>query len=75
MLSNTDRPEIIDGKSKYNTKVDMYSLGICFFEMNHPRFTTAMERFHILSDLRRDPVVLPSGMSSLSNYVVLLLIT
>ncbi|KAJ3383430.1 hypothetical protein HDU92_004224 [Lobulomyces angularis] len=37
---------------KYNTKVDMYSIGICFFEMIYP-FKTAMQRAYVLRDIRK----------------------
>lgn len=33
-------------------QADMYSLGVVFFELWHP-FQTAMERHHILSDLKQ----------------------
>lgn len=35
-----------------NVQVDMYSLGVVFFELWHP-FATAMERHIILSDLKQ----------------------
>lgn len=43
----------------YSNKVDMYSFGILFFELWHP-FKTGMERIHVLHDLRRPEVKLPS---------------
>ncbi|BGP00473.1 eukaryotic translation initiation factor 2-alpha kinase [Rhodotorula toruloides] len=42
----------------YNNKVDMYSLGIVFFEMWHP-FKTGMERIQVLHDLRRPEIIFP----------------
>lgn len=48
-------PEIISGK-KYSQKVDMYSLGIIFFELLHPNFQTAMERSIVLFQLRKEKV-------------------
>ncbi|XP_006852117.2 eIF-2-alpha kinase GCN2 isoform X1 [Amborella trichopoda] len=44
-------PEIEQGWPQINEKVDMYSLGVVFFELWHP-FSTAMERNVILSDLK-----------------------
>lgn len=40
----------ISGKS-YNYKVDIYSLGVIFFELLNP-FTTEMERYQTLTQLR-----------------------
>ncbi|CAI0541132.1 unnamed protein product [Linum tenue] len=45
-------PEIEQGWPKINEKVDMYSLGIVFFELWHP-FGTSMERHIVLSDLKQ----------------------
>ncbi|XP_048233579.1 eIF-2-alpha kinase GCN2 isoform X3 [Ricinus communis] len=45
-------PEIEQGWPKIDEKVDMYSLGVVFFELWHP-FGTAMERHIILSDLKQ----------------------
>ncbi|KAG4125967.1 hypothetical protein ERO13_D10G129301v2 [Gossypium hirsutum] len=44
-------PEIEQGWPRIDEKVDMYSLGVVFFELWHP-FGTAMERHIILSDLK-----------------------
>ena len=54
-------PEIISGKSttSYNQKVDIYSLGIIFFEMCYPPLQTGMERIKILSNLRSKEIALP----------------
>lgn len=38
-------------RTKYDEKIDMYSLGIIFFEMWHP-FTNKYERFKIMRDLK-----------------------
>ncbi|KAF8428685.1 kinase-like domain-containing protein [Tirmania nivea] len=46
------------GQGKYNEKVDMYSLGIIFFEMCHP-LKTAMEREHVIRQLRQRDFSLP----------------
>ncbi|GAA5826004.1 hypothetical protein JCM11251_000087 [Rhodosporidiobolus azoricus] len=45
---------------KYSNKIDMYSLGITFFEMWHP-FGSGMERVKVLQDLRRPDIVFPSS--------------
>jgi translation initiation factor 2-alpha kinase 4 len=45
-------PEILTGRGRYNNKVDMFSLGICFFEMIYP-FNTAMQRNIVLRDVRQ----------------------
>ncbi|KAF2205134.1 kinase-like protein [Delitschia confertaspora ATCC 74209] len=42
----------------YNDKVDMYSIGIIFFEMCYP-LTTAMERDHVIRRLRERQHTLP----------------
>ncbi|XP_031807936.1 eIF-2-alpha kinase GCN2 isoform X2 [Sarcophilus harrisii] len=39
-------------KSSYNQKVDLFSLGIIFFEMSYHPMVTASERIFILSQLR-----------------------
>ena len=55
-------PELNTGKSMvaYSQKVDMYSLGIIFFEMCHPPLTTGMERIKILSSVRSKDIILPN---------------
>nr|DAD25236.1 TPA_asm: hypothetical protein HUJ06_026700 [Nelumbo nucifera] len=45
-------PEIEQGWPKIDEKVDMYSLGVVFFELWHP-FGTAMERHIVLSELKQ----------------------
>jgi translation initiation factor 2-alpha kinase 4 len=53
-------PEIKSGSGvNYNDKVDMYSLGIIFFEMCFP-LRTAMERHEVLLKMREKEHVLPS---------------
>lgn len=51
-------PEIKNGSGKYNDKVDMYSLGIIFFEMCYP-LGTAMERHQVILSLRERDHQLP----------------
>jgi len=48
-------PEIFDG-SEYGVKVDIYSLGILFFELLNPPFATMHERMIALSGLRNKKV-------------------
>lgn len=50
--------EVIYGKGQYNEKIDMYSLGIIFFEMVYS-FGTGMERVNILKKLRSPEVEFP----------------
>ncbi|KAG8082505.1 hypothetical protein GUJ93_ZPchr0014g47605 [Zizania palustris] len=45
-------PEVEQKWPHINEKVDMYSLGVIFFELWHP-FPTAMERHLVLSDLKQ----------------------
>ncbi|EDU40480.1 serine/threonine-protein kinase gcn2 [Pyrenophora tritici-repentis Pt-1C-BFP] len=53
-------PEISSSTTgDYNTKVDMYSMGIIFFEMCFP-LKTAMERDKVIRSLRERKHVLPS---------------
>ncbi|XP_054261632.1 eIF-2-alpha kinase GCN2-like isoform X1 [Macrosteles quadrilineatus] len=47
-------------KTTYNQKVDIYSLGVMFFEMCYRPLDTHMERMKVLADLRTDECVLPS---------------
>ncbi|KAI9098889.1 kinase-like domain-containing protein [Phlyctochytrium arcticum] len=51
-------PEVIAKNGKYNSKVDLYSLGICFFEMLYP-FSSGMHRAIVLRDLRTPTITLP----------------
>ncbi|ETE69773.1 Eukaryotic translation initiation factor 2-alpha kinase 4, partial [Ophiophagus hannah] len=44
-------------KSTYNQKVDLFSLGIIFFEMSYYPMTTASERIFVLSQLRLKLVI------------------
>ncbi|KAF0694836.1 Aste57867_14300 [Aphanomyces stellatus] len=46
-------PEQEKEGQRYNQKADMFSLGILFFEMWSPPFTTLMERAEALMDLRQ----------------------
>ncbi|KAL1623929.1 eukaryotic translation initiation factor 2-alpha kinase [Neofusicoccum ribis] len=57
-------PELKSGVGgSYDNKVDMYSLGIIFFEMCYP-LTTAMERDQVVRSLREKEHTLPSAFQS-----------
>lgn len=51
--------EVLTGKGHYNEKIDMYSLGVIFFEMIYP-FSTGMERVNILKNLRLPTIEFPA---------------
>ncbi|KAI5477498.1 hypothetical protein MNV49_006345 [Pseudohyphozyma bogoriensis] len=52
-----------DRSVKYSNKIDMYSLGIVFFELFHP-FKTGMERIQVLRELRKPDIVFPKTWDS-----------
>ncbi|KAL2163091.1 hypothetical protein VTH06DRAFT_6927 [Thermothelomyces fergusii] len=53
-------PEVRTGGSgSYTAKVDMYSLGVIFFEMSYPPML-GMQRAIVLEQVRRNPPALPS---------------
>lgn len=45
----------------HTQKVDLYSLGIIFFEMCHAPVATLMERAKMLADIRRKEILFPPG--------------
>lgn len=56
----------------YNYKVDIYSLGVIFFELINP-FTTEMERYQTLTRLRNN--IFPTQFSKMfknevSNFFI-----
>jgi translation initiation factor 2-alpha kinase 4 len=51
--------EVLHGNGTYNEKVDMYSLGIIFFEMIY-KLSTGMERVHVILGLRKPAIEFPS---------------
>ncbi|XP_042236927.1 eIF-2-alpha kinase GCN2-like [Homarus americanus] len=63
------------GKVSYTNKVDIYSLGVIFFEMIYPPLTTGMERVKILSDLRKPQVRFPDDLPERKNTQCIELIT
>ncbi|CAL9184454.1 eIF-2-alpha kinase GCN2-like isoform X2 [Musa acuminata AAA Group] len=64
-------PEVEQSWPQINEKVDMYSLGVIFFELWHP-FATAMERHIVLSDLKQKGVVPPSWAAKFPSQATLL---
>jgi len=61
----------ISGTS-YNYKVDIYSLGVIFFELLNP-FTTEMERYQTLTQLRNNifpPHFLKKFKKEVSEYIL-----
>ncbi|XP_064601948.1 eIF-2-alpha kinase GCN2-like [Liolophura sinensis] len=67
-------PEMMKGgnKASYNQKVDIYSLGIIFFEMCYRPLGTGMERVKILTTLRQEDVKFPEDFDELSNQAKVL---
>lgn len=66
-------PEVRSGGTgNYTTKVDMYSLGIMFFEMCRPEMG-GMERAEVLEQLRRPYPALPSDFDSSSAQAEIIL--
>ncbi|XP_063427677.1 eIF-2-alpha kinase GCN2-like [Mytilus trossulus] len=57
-------PEMMT-KMSYSQKVDMYSLGVIFFEMCYRPLTTGMERVQILANLRSMDIVFPEDFDQL----------
>ena len=51
------------GRMKYSQKVDLYSLGIIFFEMCYKPLTTFMERVKVLGNQRTVSACLPALQS------------
>lgn len=52
-------PELREKAGKYNEKVDMYSLGVIFFEMCYP-LRTGMERDAVVRKLREKEIEFPA---------------
>ncbi|XP_068665323.1 eIF-2-alpha kinase GCN2 isoform X2 [Aristolochia californica] len=64
-------PEIEQGWPQINEKVDMYSLGVVFFELWHP-FSTAMERHAVLLDLKQTGALPPAWVAEFPEQASLL---
>ncbi|XP_041467880.1 eIF-2-alpha kinase GCN2-like isoform X1 [Lytechinus variegatus] len=61
-------PELCKARSShYNQKVDLYSLGIIFFEMCYRSLSTGMERVKILGQIRQESIQLPEDFDELRN--------
>ncbi|XP_043110218.1 eukaryotic translation initiation factor 2-alpha kinase 1 isoform X2 [Puntigrus tetrazona] len=65
-------PEQLEG-SHYDSKSDLYSIGVIAFELFHP-FGTEMERVHTLGELRQGkiPNMLSINWPLLAKYITLL---
>ncbi len=64
-------PELMVTSSKnkyvYNQKVDIYSLGIVFYEMCFS-FTTKMERNYVIQNLRQKEILITQNIHSIEDY-------
>lgn len=58
-------PEVITSKQPYNQKVDLYSLGIIFFEMSYKPLNTGMERCKVLGLVRQSNIQFPDDFDSI----------
>lgn len=45
--------------------MDIYSLGIIFFEMCHAPLVTLMERVKILTDMRKKDIIFPDSFDQI----------
>uniref|UniRef100_A0A8C5X3B0 eIF-2-alpha kinase GCN2 n=1 Tax=Malurus cyaneus samueli TaxID=2593467 RepID=A0A8C5X3B0_9PASS len=54
-------------KSTYNQKVDLFSLGIIFFEMCYHPMNTASERIFVLGQLRLPTIVFPKDFDEVKH--------
>ncbi|XP_068018973.1 eIF-2-alpha kinase GCN2 isoform X2 [Melanerpes formicivorus] len=54
-------------KSTYNQKVDLFSLGIIFFEMSYHPMSTASERIFVLGQLRLPTTVFPKDFDEVKH--------
>jgi eukaryotic translation initiation factor 2-alpha kinase 4 len=61
-------PEVLSNTpGTYTEKVDMYSLGVIFFEMCYPFPHTSMERAKLVEDIRKKECILPDGFQKPEN--------
>jgi len=56
----------------YSDRVDMYSLGVIFYEMCYGPYETDAERAHELTQIRRKDFTIP--LNSVQSYVEVLFI-
>lgn len=61
-------PEVRSSVGIYNSKVDMYSLGIILFEMCYPPIV-GMERVHVLTELRQRQPTFPADFNVVERSV------
>ncbi|XP_031449564.1 eIF-2-alpha kinase GCN2 isoform X1 [Phasianus colchicus] len=54
-------------KSTYNQKVDLFSLGIIFFEMSYHPMSTASERIFVLGQLRLPSILFPQDFDEVKH--------
>nr|XP_033809126.1 eIF-2-alpha kinase GCN2 [Geotrypetes seraphini] len=64
-----------NAKASYNQKVDLFSLGIIFFEMSYHPMNTASERISVLSQLRQPSIIFPEDFDPLKNEKQRLVVT
>ncbi|CAE1280004.1 EIF2AK4 [Acanthosepion pharaonis] len=57
-------PEVSSSSGHYDQQVDMYSLGIIFFEMCYIRMETGMERCTVLTNLRKKDIIFPDNFGA-----------
>ncbi|XP_065610080.1 eIF-2-alpha kinase GCN2 [Cyrtonyx montezumae] len=62
-------------KSTYNQKVDLFSLGIIFFEMSYHPMSTASERIFVLGQLRLPSILFPQDFDEVKHAKQRLVIT
>ena len=65
LFSSSSPPSLSSSSSSdYTQKVDLYSLGIIFFEMCHAPSDTVMERAKMLTNIRQKEIVFPSSFDT-----------
>ncbi|OAF63611.1 hypothetical protein A3Q56_08683, partial [Intoshia linei] len=55
-------PEVLNC-GYYDSKIDMYAMGIMLFEMSYRKMNTGMERCQVLTDLRKSTIKFPDDFS------------